>query len=377
MQTIDLTHDVASKSSTPRLRRWCLASATLLSSLLIGGQPLPVSAQEPVLQFTGPTPSLPAAGNIFNNLDGYTLGPGDTIRIDIFDIPEFSGSNGQYNVLVDGTLNLPWIGNVSVYGLTLKEAADTLASRYSRYINDPLVTVTLLAPRPLRLGIVGQVNRPGVYTVDSAGGGATQRQTVTQVIQAAGGITQTADVRQIQVRRPLLGGNEEIIDVDLWSFLQTGDLSQDIVLRDGDTVVIPMATALTPEEVAQVASASFSPASININVVGEVVNPGVVTVPPNSTLNQAILAAGGFDNRRARRGEVDLIRLNPDGTVTKRDVSIDFEAGIDENQNPALRNNDIIVVGRSGLASTSDFLGTLLSPLNGVFGILRLFGLGL
>ncbi|MGG6294355.1 polysaccharide biosynthesis/export family protein [Leptolyngbya sp. AN02str] len=306
----------------------------------------------------------------------YILGAGDTIRVDIFDVPEFSGA--QYTVLLDGSLNLPWIGKIFIKEMNLDQAAEAIATRYAQYINQPLVTVTLLAPRPLRIGVVGQVNRPGVYTVGAEfSGGAAQRYTVTQAIQAAGGITQMADVRQIEIRRAQQTSQAETINVDLWTFLQAGDLGQDAILRDGDTLYIPQATALTPQEASQLAATTFSPTSIKINVVGEVVRPGTVDLPPNTTLNQAILAAGGFSNTRARRAEVELIRINADGTVAKREIDINFSSGIDEANNPPLRSNDIILVNRSTTARVSDFLNTLLTPINGAFAILRLFGFGL
>ncbi len=317
-------------------------------------------------------PALTSAGNI------YALDGGDTIRIDIFDVPEFSGANGQYTILADGSLNLPWIGKVSVRGLNLEQAAQALASQYSRYINDPLITVTLLAPRPLRIGIIGQVNRPGIYTVSPAAGNMSQKQTVTLAIQSAGGITQIADVRNIQVRRLDPRGTEQTIPANIWSFLQTGDLTQDVELRDGDTVVVPQAIAFDPAEASQLATSNLSPSTINVNVVGEVMRPGALALPPNVSLNQAILASGGFNSQRARSSRVTLIRLNPDGTVTNRTVAIDFTDGLNEETNPQLHSSDIVIVGRSTLASTSDFLGTLLSPLNGVFSIFSgLSGLGL
>lgn len=318
-----------------------------------------------------PAPANPLPGTASFSED-YVLGPGDQIRIDIFDVPEFSGNNGQYVILSDGTLNLPWVGKISVQNLSLDQAADALEAQYARYIRNPMITVTLLSPRPLRVGIIGQVNRPGVYTVNPGGGAS--RHTVTLAIQAAGGITQLADLRKIEVRRPRGNGFEEVIAANLWDFLQQGDLSQDVPLRDGDTLVVPEATALNPEEAAQLAAANVSPTAININVVGEVMRPGTVSVPPNTSLNQALLAAGGFNNQRARQGSVELIRLNPNGTVDRRRVRIDFSANINPENNPALRANDIVVVGRSTLASTSDFLGSVLNPLNGLFGIFRLLG---
>lgn len=337
--------------------------------------PAPTLAQSAEPQYTPLTNSLPSISPYRQpSSEPYILGAGDSIQVDIFDVPEFSGENGQHTVLVDGTLNLPWVGKVSVQGLNLDQAAAALAQEYSRFINDPLITVTLVAPRPMRFGVVGQVNRPGVYTINPTAG-ELQRYTVTQAIQAAGGITQVANVRGIEVRRPQPNGTEDRIAIDLWDFLQTGDLNEDLVLRDGDTLVIPQVTTLSAEEASQLASTSFSPTTISINIVGEVENPGQVQVLPNTTLNQGILAAGGFDAGRARRSEVELIRLNPDGTVTRRSIPVDFSAGINEESNPPLRNNDIIVVGRSGIASTTDFLDTVLRPVTSVFSILRLFGL--
>ncbi len=313
------------------------------------------------------TPAIPLRS------EAYILGAGDAIRIDIFDVPEFSGQNGQHTLSTDGSINLPWVGRVVLQGMTAESSARYLADRYARYVKHPLVTVTLLTARPLRVGVIGQVNRPGVYQVPQ--GTAAQRLTVTQAIQAAGGIAQMANIREIQVRRPNYDGTEDILNVNLWDFLQGGQIGQDLALRDGDTLVIPQATALNPEEVTQLSAANFAPATMTVNVVGEVTRPGGVAVPPNTTLNQAILAAGGFNNSRARRNHVELIRLNPNGTVTKRTVAVDLAAGINETTNPLLRPNDVVVVGRSTLAETSDFLGSLLSPLNGIFSVFRLFGL--
>jgi polysaccharide export outer membrane protein len=110
-------------------------------------------------------------------------------------------------------------------------------------------------------------------------------------------------------------------------------------------------------------------------VVGEVKKPGLVEIPPNTPLNQALLAAGGFDDRRADKDTVELIRLNPNGTVSKRDIDIDFAQGIDDEHNPTLRNNDVIVVKRSGIASATDTIATVLSPIGSAFGLLNIFNL--
>jgi polysaccharide export outer membrane protein len=155
--------------------------------------------------------------------------------------------------------------------------------------------------------------------------------------------------------------------------LEAGDLRQDLPLQEGDTIVIPTAPALDNTEATKIAAASFAPDRITVNVVGEVVRSGPVQVPPNTPLNQALLAAGGFNNR-AKKGEVTFIRLNQNGTVARRNIDVDFAQGISETNNPPMRNNDTIVVRRSGLATVTDTLGSVLSPIGGVFSIINLLG---
>jgi polysaccharide export outer membrane protein len=234
--------------------------------------------------------------------------------------------------------------------------------------------------------VIGEVNRPGSYIIsvinnESTLAGLTQRTTgteggsqwptVSRAIQAAGGISQLANVRRIQVRRPQpLSDKEDLISVDLWKFLQSGDLSQDMLLRDGDTVIIPLARNLDAAEATQVAGSNFSPETIKVSVAGEVAAPGSVAIRPNSTLNQAILTAGGFAKGRAR-STVELIRLNPNGTVDRRSIKVDLSQGLNEQTNPALRNNDIIVVNRNTMTGISDFLGNTLGPFVGIFGLFK------
>lgn len=494
-----MNHSVLKPLSQPIAYFTLLALAVLLDASS-GSAQVPARLA-PMPTFSGSTP-----GQVDET---YTLGAGDRVQIDIFDAPEYSGEKGRYQVAVDGSLNLPLLGTLSVRGMTLRQVEADLSKRYARFFKRPFVTMTLVAPRPLTIGLSGEVNRPGTYTLGLATQeGGTQFPTLTRALQAAGGITQSADVRQVQVRRPQRSGPDQVITVDLWQFvqsgdlrqdvtlrdgdsifistiatpnpaealalsettfaaekskpiniavvgevfrpgpylvtainarsgvaglpgnvadggntlatdklptvtraiqlaggikpqadirrieirrmtrsgteqkinvnllqlLQTGDLQQDVILQSGDTISIPIATDITAAEAAQIASASFSPDVIRVNIVGEVRQPGTVQVPPNTPLNQALLAAGGFDNRRARKSSVELIRLNPDGTVTRRNVSIDFAQGTNEQMNPALRNNDIVVVGRSGLASLTDTLGTILSPVLPVVNFLRIFG---
>ncbi|OUL35336.1 polysaccharide export protein [Nostoc sp. T09] len=456
----------------------------------------PVSPnRRPVLpntQLTTPTTTTPVGTNIDTN---YTLGGGDLIRVNVFEVPEYTG---EYQIPPGGSINLPLIGSVSVLGLTTEQAADDIAQRYARFLKRPLISVNLLSPRPINVFVAGEVTRPGAYTLSLQGGagnnpgvqyptvlaalttaqgvtlaadvtqvqlrrklgrsgeqtislnlkeliqtgrigpditlrdgdtivvptattfnvaearnlfaanfasdptkprtvaiigevnrpgsylvsaGSTDGQgggtvgsglpTLTRAIQLAGGITPQADIRSLKLRRPTRIGTEQTIDVNLWQLLQSGDANQDVIVQDGDTIVIPTATEINPAEATQLATTTLSPTSIQVGVVGEVKKPGTVEIRPNSSLNQALLAAGGFNDARAKSGAVDLIRLNPNGSVTKRVVQVDFSQGINEKTNPILRNNDVVVVSRNGTARTGDALGVLFNPIGSVFGILR------
>ncbi|WP_368008920.1 SLBB domain-containing protein [Laspinema palackyanum] len=247
---------------------------------------------------------------------------------------------------------------------------------------------------PLNIAIVGEVNRPGTYTVSgedvtatgnletltapNTGGGVVGLPTVTRAIKIAGGITPTADIRRIQVLRQRNNGTQQIIDVNLWELLENGNLNQDVLLQQGDTIVVQTATNIDLAEAPRLATASFSPNRIQVNIVGEIQQPGVVELPPNASLNQAILVAGGFNNTRAEKDEVELIRLNPNGTVSRQTIPIDFAQGLDEGTNPILRNNDVIVVGRTRLATFGDRIspvGQVTNSVFSLFGILRFFNL--
>ncbi len=296
-------------------------------------------------------------------------GPGQTVPINLLSLLQ-SGDFSQDIVLQDGdTIVLPTNSGVS-------------------NANTSLISASNLGPQsisPVKVVVVGEVNRPGTFTVTGNANttnnntqltGTVALPTVTQAIQAAAGIKPTADIRQVQLVRTTRTG-EQKIPLNLFKLLQQGDSSQDIILQEGDRIYVPVAQNLSPQDVDLLASSTFSPATIKVNVIGEKAGPtGAVStldVAPNTTLNQAILVAGGFNNTRANKGQVDFIRLNPNGTVTKRQIKLDFAKGIDNEINPRLQNNDTIVIGRSNLTRIGDGFSSILSPFNGLFGILNIF----
>ena len=403
----------------------------------------------------------------------YTLGAGDQINVNFFNVPEYSGA---YQVADDGSVNLPVIGGVSLVGLTLQEASGFIANLYQNELAHPRVTVNLVRRHPSRVSIIGEVGKPGLYTlgtdqgnqviqaIQSAGGftqsanlrqvqirrsfrglnqtiavnvwnllengdltqnltlqdgdslyipatngvdlvesgrlasstlasttnaqvkvglvgevnhpGAYQiastagaRATLTQAIQSAGGITPTADIRRVQIHRTTRMGSSQAIDIDLSQLLQSGDLNQDLILQDGDTIVLAKAEQLSPAESIQLASTNLSPSAIQVNLMGEVKSPGSVQLPSSITLNQALLQAGGL-NGRARRS-AQLVRMNSNGTLTRRTIDLNFNQDANLESNPVLQNNDVVIVGRSTLTQIEDGVSNVLSPILRIFSPVR------
>jgi len=146
-----------------------------------------------------------------------------------------------------------------------------------------------------------------------------------------------------------------------------------VTLRDGDRIIVPEASEQTPAESTQIAEANFSPETIQVSLVGEVKSPGRIQVEPNTPLNQALLASGGFDRGRADEGEVHLIRLQKDGTVTRREIPVDFSEGISFESNPTLRDGDIVVAERNTLTKVSDTVSNIFRPFTSIFSVFRTF----
>jgi polysaccharide biosynthesis/export protein len=218
--------------------------------LVVWGGCLPVKAQSLSESESQPLPIAPAvrvSPEAVPWVESYTLGAGDRVKVDTFNVTELSG---EYVVGADGSLDLPWAGNVMVNGMTVAEARKELTTQYSQFLTrPPTVTLTVLAPRPVRVAMSGEVNRPGTYStpldLQANTEGGLQWPTLTKLLQDAGGITELADVRQIKVQRVVRQGGAQVATVNLWQLIQAGDLSQDVSLRDGDVVVVPKANHMT------------------------------------------------------------------------------------------------------------------------------------
>ena len=181
--------------------------------------------------------------------DVYLLGPGDVLELKLFDAPELSGS---LEVLNDGSVALPLVGSVGVSGLTLQQASEGIKQLLGSQLLRPELQLRVVRPRPIRVSVVGAVERPGLYSlstteaVQTEGGPTTSISglpTVVDVIQKAGGITQQADLRSVQLQRRLPGTPTRYkrARLNLLELLLEGDQQQNPFLFDGDTIKIERA----------------------------------------------------------------------------------------------------------------------------------------
>ena len=333
----------------PSRFRKCLVAASLVISL-------------------SPLTGLKAQGQANDQEDAYILGPGDGLSLRFLAANELSG---PFNLLSDGTASLPLLGNVRLNGLTLSQASLWLETLYKRQLLRPELQLSIETPRPLRIALIGQVSRPGLYTLTPSEASQTEvavsisgLPTLVDAIQKAGGITAEADLRSVMLQRRLPGetGAYKRTRLNLLALILEGDQQQNPLLFDGDTIKVEAAAEPVPEMI-ELSSTTLAPQEISVNVIGEVKGGGRIQVPANTPLVQAVLAAGGPIAWRANRGDVELVRINRNGTATREKFALNLGQGASNSKNPPLRDGDTVVVNRSGLAVASDALNAVITPL--------------
>lgn len=317
--------------------------------------------------------------------DQYILGPGDGLNLRFLSVVSGpSGSDplsGPIDILPDGTASLPLLGSVRLSDLTLSQATLWLQQLYRRQVLRPELQLTLTRTRPLRISVLGEVERPGLYTLTTQEASATEAKvsisglpTLVDAIQKAGGVTNLADLSQVTLRRRMPGEQAQFrrTQLDLLALIREGDMVQNPVLFDGDTIRVTRAPESVPEAV-ELSSTTVSPQQITVNVVGEVVKPGPVQLPANTPLVQAVLAAGGPDPWRAKVSKIQLIRINRNGSLTRRAFYYDLGSEASNQNNPPLRDRDTVLVTRSNYAKLADAMDAFGKPLTSIASVLSLF----
>lgn len=217
----------------------------------------------------------------------YVIGAQDVLTITIYDQPDMSG---KFKVEGDGSFTFPLIGRVKAAGQTLRSVEDELKKRLEDgYLRNPQVTVAIESYQSQRIFILGEVRAPGSYALSGD-------MTLIEALSRAGATTPSA-ADEILIVRPAPGkqagptmpdqaDDSSVIHVNIRD-LQEGDLSKNVILKDGDTVVVPKAQA--------------------VYVFGQVRQPGAYAIEKGTTVLQALSLAGGVTDRGST-GRIKIVR---------------------------------------------------------------------
>jgi polysaccharide export outer membrane protein len=206
------------------------------------------------------------------------IGPGDLLHLQVYDTPEME----QHARVTDaGNIPFSFLGNVEVSGLTPEQAAEQIEHRLvaAGVMLHPQVTVRVEGYATQNASVMGQVQKPGVYEIDTS-------RKVVEVLAMAGGLTDLAD-RHITIQR--FGTGKQKVEY-YYSNAAAAALSDDPLVYPGDTVVVPRVAV--------------------VYVLGDVLKPGGYPVNTNNskmTVLQAI-ALAGYANHTAAVGKSKLVR---------------------------------------------------------------------
>jgi polysaccharide biosynthesis/export protein len=205
-----------------------VALALIVPGLALA-QPVTSSAPQtkPAAQATKPPAPAPAPAGAVE--PGFTIGPEDVLGVLFWRDPEMSS---DVTVRSDGMITLPLVRDVKAAGLTPTQLADRIQEAVREYITDASITVVVRQMNSRKVFITGEVVKPGAYPL------ASSSMTVLQLIAVAGGLNEWAKTDRISIMR-VEGGKPTTFPFNYKDVAQGKKAEQNIVLKPGDTVVVP------------------------------------------------------------------------------------------------------------------------------------------
>lgn len=208
----------------------------------------------------------------------YRISTNDELLIDVYG---YSEVQHQLKVTPDGYVRIPYLGPVYVNGLTMEEARVRITKQLSSIYGgiktgNTFVQVSLGSIRSIRVLLIGEIERPGTYSLPSLA-------TVANALYVSGGPGENGSFRNIQVIR----NGQTVATFDLYDFIARGDLTNNIVLQDQDIVKV-------------------NPYKTRVELVGEVKRPAIFEAKENESLQQIMDYAGGYTDKAYR----EIIRAN-------------------------------------------------------------------
>ncbi len=316
-----------------------------------------------------PAPASTAVSPLAPEFNQYRLGPGDSFFVNVRRFPEASF---QATLDLQGNVVVPLAGVINLQGLTLQQAQTRLQSELSRFFIDPDVGLTLVAQRPVEVTVLGEVTRPGIYPLPNP--------ELPTALLSAGGTTRLANLRVVQIRRPIQNQSGEVVDVveqsiDLFTPIAEATELPNVRLADGDVVVIPTLTApeIDTYDRTVIARSTLAQPEINIRLLDYTRGIRSINLPGGSDFLDALTTAT-TDLTNADLSDIALIRFDPVvGEYVTQEINARDALRGDLNQNPTLEDEDIVVIGRNLIARLSFFFTRVAQPIRDPLQLLFLF----
>ena len=325
----------------------------------------------------------------------YIIDTNDVVQV-IFLGLEFYSKN--YVVNEEGNLVLPEINEFFVRGMTTKMLEKKLNEIYEEYIYEPEIKVSINKKRDITIFLGGEVNVRGLYTFKNEqnsidplnteksipffGKGSKILPTITtnslnnqptifDALKKGKGIKSTANLSEIMVKRKNSleqGGGEIVTKINILSLMIDGDQSQNIILRDKDSIFVPKSNKTIREQFLSINQTNINPDVIQIFVNGNVINPSRLVVPRGTTLREGIAAAGGTKDST---GSINFLRFAEDGSYKKQSFEFKKMNQKGSKNNPVL--GYLIIVNKNLVGKFGVFAKEIGSPILNSYAIFNLF----
>jgi len=231
----------------------------------------------------------------------YLIGAGDVLRISVFQNPDLTL---ETRVGEDGTISYPLIGTVKIGGGTIPAAERRIAQllKEGGFVLKPQVSILLMTVRGSQVSVLGQVNRPGRYPIETA------NMRIADALATAGGIAPTGADTVVLVGTREGKPTRQVIDLE--NLFGSPDVSRDFLMHGGDILYVQRAPVFY--------------------IYGEVQRPGSYRLDRDMTVMQALAAGGGLTpkgtqkglriHRRGGNGKIQTIELGLDDPLQANDV---------------------------------------------------------
>ncbi len=237
----------------------------------------------------------------------YVLGAGDVIKISVYQSPDLTL---ETRVSETGVISYPLLGQVKLGGLSISAAEKKLADGLVKgnFLRNPQVSVLVVTVRGNQASVLGAVNKPGRFPLETSG------LRLTDLLALAGGISPTgSDVVTLTGRRD---GKTIRQDIDVPDLFGPNSMNKNPLVMDGDVIYVDRMPT--------------------VYIYGEVQRPGAVRLERGMTVMQALAAGGGVTARGTERG-MRVNRMGPDGKIQELQPAM----------NDLLQNGDVIYVRQS------------------------------